>query len=81
MAGALVWVLLSACTGLALATAELTRLRDAFDTDARIAHRLLSQRAAQHDAAYAGLHAAEAGAGAGIWRDGADAGGGETAMS
>jgi signal transduction histidine kinase len=33
----------------------LRRLRDAFETDARIAHRLLSQRAVQHDAVLATL--------------------------
>lgn len=33
-----------------LAERELDRLREAFDTDGRIIHRLLSQRAAQHDA-------------------------------
>jgi signal transduction histidine kinase len=38
-----------------LARAELTAQRDAFDTDARIAHRLLSQRAVEHDAMLATL--------------------------
>lgn len=33
-----------------VARAELTRLQDVFDTDARIVHRLLSQQAVQHDA-------------------------------
>mgnify|MGYP000853066565 CR=1 FL=1 len=33
----------------------LTQMRDAFDTDARIMHRLLSQRAVQHDAILATL--------------------------
>ena len=41
---------------------ELTRLREAFDTDARIAHRLLSQRAAQHDAILATLNLLQPGA-------------------
>ena len=35
--------------------AELGQLREAFYTDARIAHRLLSQRVAQHDAILATL--------------------------
>jgi signal transduction histidine kinase len=38
-----------------LARHELTQLRDAFDTDARIVHRLLSQRVVQHDAVLATL--------------------------
>jgi signal transduction histidine kinase len=38
-----------------LARAELSAQRDAFDTDARIAHRLLSQRAVEHDAMLATL--------------------------
>ncbi len=40
---------------MAIARFELSRLRDAFDTDMRIAHRLLSQRAVQHDAVLATL--------------------------
>lgn len=38
-----------------LARAELLRQREAFDTDARIVHRLLSQRMVQHDAVLATL--------------------------
>lgn len=38
-----------------LAWLEFGRLRDAFDTDARIVHRLLSQRAVEHDAILATL--------------------------
>ena len=38
-----------------IAQAERTRLRDAFETDARIAHRLLSQRAVELDAVLATL--------------------------
>ena len=38
-----------------LARQELTRQHEAFDTDARIAHRLLSQRVVQHDAVLATL--------------------------
>ena len=51
----LAWCLLSALGSLALARLELTQLREAFETDARIAHRLLSQRAVQHDAVLAML--------------------------
>ncbi|TWO65010.1 two-component sensor histidine kinase [Caenimonas sedimenti] len=48
--------LLLAGTGcVLLARAELARARDAFETDARIAHRLLSQRVVQHDAVLATL--------------------------
>ncbi len=39
----------------ALARIELMQLRESFETDARIAHRLLSQRAVQHDAVMAML--------------------------
>ena len=39
----------------ALARFELLRLQDAFETDARIVHRLLSQRVVQHDAILATL--------------------------
>ncbi|HSV78392.1 MAG TPA: ATP-binding protein [Ramlibacter sp.] len=49
------WLLLSVAGCLLLARAELARLRDAFETDARIVHRLLSQRAVQHDAVLATL--------------------------
>ena len=38
-----------------IARMELNRLRDAFETDARIVHRLLSHRAAQQDAVMAML--------------------------
>lgn len=38
-----------------LARLQLAQLRDAFETDARIAHRLLSQRVVQHDAVLATL--------------------------
>jgi len=48
--------LLSCALGsVAIARLELPRLRDAFDTDMRTAHRLLSQRAVQHDAVIATL--------------------------
>lgn len=46
----LAWLLLAVVAGVALARAELARLKDGFDTESRIAHRLLSQRAVQHDA-------------------------------
>jgi signal transduction histidine kinase len=51
----LAWVALSALGSVVLARMELTRLQDAFETDARIAHRLLSQRVVQHDAVLATL--------------------------
>lgn len=51
----LAWCLLTALGSLALGRLALERLRDAFETDARIAHRLLSQRAVQHDAVLATL--------------------------
>lgn len=55
----LVWILLwgaiTTLGGVALARMELAQRRDAFETDARIAHRLLSQRAVQHDAVMAML--------------------------
>lgn len=44
------WLLASMLGGVVLARLELDRLREAFETDARIAHRLLSQRVVQHDA-------------------------------
>jgi hypothetical protein len=40
---------------LLIARQELAHLRDAFETDARIVHRLLSQRVVQHDAVLATL--------------------------
>ena len=54
-AAALLWLAVTALGCVALARLELARLRDAFETDARIAHRLLSQRASQHDAVMAML--------------------------
>ena len=47
---ALGWCAVSLAGALLMARLELAKLRDAFDADARIAHRLLSQKAAQHDA-------------------------------
>ncbi|MDB5895863.1 MAG: two-component sensor histidine kinase, partial [Rhodoferax sp.] len=51
----LAWGVLAALGGLALARHELASQREAFETDARIAHRLLSQRAVQQDAVLATL--------------------------
>jgi signal transduction histidine kinase len=45
----LLWALMSTIGSVLLARAELNQLRNAFDTDARIVHRLLSQRVVQHD--------------------------------
>ena len=52
---AIVWLAISTLGGVAIARLELNRLRDEFETNARIAHRLLSQRAVQHDAVMAML--------------------------
>lgn len=54
----LLWLgatLLAALGAAVLARTELQRQREAFDTDARIVHRLLSQRVVQHDAVLATL--------------------------
>ncbi|MEO7391436.1 MAG: ATP-binding protein [Ramlibacter sp.] len=53
--GVACWLALSAVGCTAIARGELAHLRDTFETDARIAHRLLSQRAVQHDAILATL--------------------------
>lgn len=53
--GLLLWGLITALGGVVLARMELTRQREAFETDARIVHRLLSQRVVQHDAVMATL--------------------------
>ena len=51
----LLWAVV-ACTGASwLAVARLQQLHAAFETDARIVHRLLSQRVVQHDAIMATL--------------------------
>ena len=52
---AVLWLTVSALGCVAMARLELNRLRDDFETNARIAHRLLSQRAVQHDAVMAML--------------------------
>ena len=49
------WLALTLAGWLVLAALQAGRIRDAFETDARIAHRLLSQRAVQHDAILATL--------------------------
>ena len=51
----LIWCLITAVGCLLLGRLQLNQIRDAFETDARIAHRLLSQRAVQHDAVMAML--------------------------
>ncbi len=48
-------MLLALAGGAWIVAADLALRREAFDTDARIAHRLLSQQAAQHDAMLATL--------------------------
>jgi signal transduction histidine kinase len=49
------WLLLSLLGALTLARLALGDLREAFETDARIVHRVLSQRVVQHDAVLATL--------------------------
>jgi signal transduction histidine kinase len=49
------WLLLAALGGWVLAARDRDAQREAFENQARIAHRLLSQRAAQHDAVLATL--------------------------
>ena len=51
----LLWLVLSVMGCVLLARTELAQLREAFETDARISHRLLSQRAVQHEAVLATL--------------------------
>ena len=48
--GLLVWLLLNLAAAALLVRWDIAQRREAFLTDARIAHRLLSQRAAQHEA-------------------------------
>ena len=52
---ALLWCAITALGCVALVRLELAQLRENFETDARIAHRLLSQRVVQHDAVLATL--------------------------
>ena len=51
----MVWFAISAIGCVLLARTELVQLREAFETDARISHRLLSQRVVQHEAVLATL--------------------------
>ncbi|MDO9402812.1 MAG: ATP-binding protein [Polaromonas sp.] len=51
----LAWLALTLLGSAALSRLALDRLQNAFDTDARIVHRLLSQRVVQHDAVMATL--------------------------
>jgi len=51
----LTWLVFSAAGAVWLARVELQQLHEAFDTDARIAHRLLSQQVVQYDAVLATL--------------------------
>ncbi len=50
-----VWAGLVVAGSLAIVRIDIAERREAFETDARIAHRLLSQRAVQHDAILATL--------------------------
>lgn len=50
LAGLVLWALLACSGSVWLASARLQQLHAAFETDARIVHRLLSQRVVQHDA-------------------------------
>lgn len=54
-AGLFLWALAAGAGALWLAHARLQRLQADFETDARIVHRLLSQRVVQHDAVLATL--------------------------
>lgn len=54
-AGLFLWALAAGAGALGLAHARLQRLQADFETDARIVHRLLSQRVVQHDAVLATL--------------------------
>ncbi|MEJ8848044.1 sensor histidine kinase [Variovorax rhizosphaerae] len=51
----LAWLVVSAAGAVWLARSELQQLQEAFETDARIAHRLLSQQVVQYDAVLATL--------------------------
>jgi signal transduction histidine kinase len=61
----LVWASAVLVSSWLLSRSELTNLQEAFDTDARIVHRLLSQRAVQHDAILQTLVLLKAGAASG----------------
>ena len=55
LASLLLWAAVACAGAGALAVARLQQLQAAFETDARIVHRLLSQRVVQHDAIMATL--------------------------
>jgi len=61
----LAWLVLTAVGAVWLARAELAQLHQDFETDVRIAHRLMSQQAVQYDAVLATLALLEPGADAG----------------
>ncbi|MBX3664257.1 MAG: two-component sensor histidine kinase [Burkholderiales bacterium] len=61
LAVALIGAVVAAIGCTALIRSELASLRAAFETDARIVHRLLSQRGAQHDAVMAMLSLLQSG--------------------
>lgn len=65
---AVVWAVLSAAGMTLLVQRELGAQREAFEVDARIAHRLLSQRAVEHEAVLATLALLSPGAAAGAER-------------
>lgn len=50
------WLVLAIVGSAAIAQFELGRLRESFEVDAHIMHRLLSQRTVQHDAVLATLN-------------------------
>ncbi|WPH11558.1 sensor histidine kinase [Variovorax paradoxus] len=60
----LAWLVLTAVGAVWLARAELAQLQQDFETDARIAHRLMSQQVVQYDAVLATLALLEPGDGA-----------------
>ncbi|CAN7412853.1 ATP-binding protein [Variovorax paradoxus] len=60
----LAWLALTAVGAVWLARAELAQLQQDFETDARIAHRLMSQQVVQYDAVLATLALLEPGDGA-----------------
>jgi two-component system sensor kinase FixL len=50
LAAFVLWLVLALVAGCVLAVVNYVRLRDAFDAEARTLHRVVSQRADQHDA-------------------------------
>ena len=65
LASLLLWAVVACSGALGLAATRLQQLHAAFETDARIVHRLLSQRVVQHDAIMATLALLQPGAAAG----------------